>query len=83
MFIGKFEIDRIDGIILNAATMEPKRQLNKNGIELTLATNHLGPFLLTGLLLQKLLNQEHKSRIVVVNTNIVTSDRQESEDYYL
>ncbi|WKY06015.1 hypothetical protein Q1695_006314 [Nippostrongylus brasiliensis] len=44
---------------------------NGEGIERTLATNHLGSFLLTGLLLDKLLAQDHPVRIVFLNTNII------------
>ncbi|WKX89384.1 hypothetical protein Q1695_008774 [Nippostrongylus brasiliensis] len=43
----------------------------EEGIERTLATNHLGSFLLTGLLLDKLLAQDHPVRIVFLNTNII------------
>ncbi len=66
-------------MVHNAAVMEPKRALNREGVELTLATNHMGPFLLTGLLLQKLLNQGHKSRIVFVNTNIADTEKLRGE----
>lgn len=59
----------------NAAVMLPKRKLNSNGIEKTLATNHMGTFLLTGLLLDKLMKQDHPSRIVFVNTNIASNDK--------
>lgn len=72
---GKNAIDQIDGIVHNAATIEPKRMTNSNGIELSLATNHMGPFLLSALLLQKLLDQQKTSRIVFVNTNVATRDR--------
>ncbi|VDK45982.1 unnamed protein product, partial [Cylicostephanus goldi] len=68
---GKYELDRIDGVVHNAAMMDAKRKVNKDGIERTLATNHLGAFLLTGLLLDKLLAQDHRVRIVFLNTNII------------
>ncbi|KAI6237948.1 GOLD domain-containing protein [Aphelenchoides besseyi] len=68
---GKIALDRIDGLINNAATMDGKREVTKMGIENMLATNYLGTFLLTGLLLPKLLQQPHKSRIVFVNTNVI------------
>uniref|UniRef100_A0A915MA67 BTB domain-containing protein n=2 Tax=Meloidogyne TaxID=189290 RepID=A0A915MA67_MELJA len=66
--------EKIDGIILNAATKVKKYKLNKQGIETNLATNHFGNFLLVGLLLQKLLNQDTSSKIVFVNTNIAAKD---------
>ncbi|KAJ1349370.1 Riboflavin biosynthesis protein RibBA [Parelaphostrongylus tenuis] len=68
---GKFELDRIDGVVHNAAMMDSERKVNKDGIERTFATNHLGAFLLTGLLLDKLLRQDHPVRIVFLNTNII------------
>ncbi|CAL2047505.1 unnamed protein product [Caenorhabditis brenneri] len=68
---GKFELDRIDGIVHNAAMMQSERKVNKDGIEKTIATNHLGSFLLTGLLLDKLLAQKNPVRIVFLNTNII------------
>lgn len=69
---GKFELDRIDGILHNAATMEPERKVNKDGVELTLATNYLGSFLLTALLLDKLLAQQNPVRVVFVNSNVIS-----------
>ncbi|GMR57192.1 hypothetical protein PMAYCL1PPCAC_27387, partial [Pristionchus mayeri] len=68
---GKFELDRIDGVVHNAAVMDSERKVNKDGIESTLATNHLGPFLLTELLLEKLKAQSDPVRLVFVNTNII------------
>lgn len=68
---GKFELDRIDGVVHNAAVMEGERSVNKEGIETTLATNHLGAFLMTGLLLEKLTAQPHPVRLVFVNTNLI------------
>ncbi|GMR59795.1 hypothetical protein PMAYCL1PPCAC_29990, partial [Pristionchus mayeri] len=72
LYKGKFELDRIDGVVHNAAVMEPWRKLNKDGIESTLATNYLGAFLMTGLLLDKLKAQPHPVRLVFLNTNIIT-----------
>lgn len=47
---------RIDVLINNAGINVHRRQLSPDGIELTFATNHLGPFLLTQLLLPLLLD---------------------------
>ncbi|CAD6198363.1 unnamed protein product [Caenorhabditis auriculariae] len=68
---GKFELDRIDGVVHNAATMSGERQVNKEGIEKTLAVNHLGSFLLTGLIMEKLLAQTNPVRIVFLNSNVI------------
>ena len=45
---------RLDMLINNAGAMYGTRQLSADGIELTWAVNHLGPFLLTMLLLDRL-----------------------------
>jgi NAD(P)-dependent dehydrogenase (short-subunit alcohol dehydrogenase family) len=62
------ECPRLDLLINNAAVMAvPARQLSADGIELTLAVNHLGPFALTGLVLDRLL-ETPGSRIVTVSS---------------
>lgn len=71
---GKYDFKRIDGVILNAATKSKKYDTNPDGMELSLATNHIGHFLLVALLLPKLLGQEGESRIVFVGTDIATKD---------
>ena len=45
---------RIDILVNNAGAMYATRQLSPDGIELTWAVNHLAPFLLTNLLLDRL-----------------------------
>jgi NAD(P)-dependent dehydrogenase (short-subunit alcohol dehydrogenase family) len=45
---------RIDALVNNAGTMNFRRRLTGDGIELTWAVNHLAPFLLTTLLLERL-----------------------------
>lgn len=44
---------RIDVLIHNAATAEKTVQRTEDGIELTMATNYFGPYLLTHLLIGK------------------------------
>jgi NAD(P)-dependent dehydrogenase (short-subunit alcohol dehydrogenase family) len=46
--------DALHLLINNAGMMSPKPRLSADGIELTFATNHLGPFLLSELLLDRL-----------------------------
>jgi NAD(P)-dependent dehydrogenase (short-subunit alcohol dehydrogenase family) len=45
---------RLDVLVNNAGAMYGTRQLSQDGIELTWAVNHLAPFLLTSLLLDRL-----------------------------
>jgi NAD(P)-dependent dehydrogenase (short-subunit alcohol dehydrogenase family) len=45
---------RIDSLINNAGAVNRERRLTEDGIELTWAVNHLAPFLLTNLLLERL-----------------------------
>ena len=45
---------RIDVLVNNAGSMYTKRTVSKDGYEMTLAVNHLAPFLLTHLLLDRL-----------------------------
>ena len=52
-FIARYP--RLDVLVNNAGLiLGPERQLSPQGYELGLATNHLGPFLLTSLLFEKL-----------------------------
>ncbi len=46
--------DRLDLLVNNAGLFSPKFQLSADGYELTFAVNHLAPFLLTNLLLERL-----------------------------
>jgi len=45
----------IDVLVNNAGVMGTSRQVTADGLDLQLATNHFGPFLLTGLLLPQLI----------------------------
>lgn len=58
---------RLDLLINNAGVMAVPHQRTEDGFELTLATNHLGHFALTGLLLERLLPTPG-SRIVTVSS---------------
>jgi retinol dehydrogenase-14 len=57
--------DRLDVLINNAGVVQSKRTETPDGIETTLAVNHLAPFLLTNLLLD-LLKNSAPSRIITV-----------------
>ncbi|KAA0108217.1 SDR family NAD(P)-dependent oxidoreductase [Mycolicibacterium sp. P1-5] len=56
---------RIDLLINNAAVAFPPRTMTPEGFELQFATNHLGHFALTGLLLENMLDVDG-ARVVVV-----------------
>ncbi len=45
---------RIDILVNNAGALFQTRQITEDGLEMTWAVNHLGPFLLTDLLLERL-----------------------------
>ena len=47
-------LDRLDVLINNAGLVLARRQVSADGFEYTFALNHLAPFLLTGLLREKL-----------------------------
>ncbi|XP_035517862.1 retinol dehydrogenase 11 [Morone saxatilis] len=54
-------------LVNNAAVSGLPRQITKDGLEVSFATNHLGPFLLTNLLLD-LMKRSTPSRIVTVSS---------------
>jgi NAD(P)-dependent dehydrogenase (short-subunit alcohol dehydrogenase family) len=58
-------LPRLDVLVNNAGMMSPTRALSAEGYDLTFAVNHLAPFLLTNLLLPKLLTAA-PARVVVV-----------------
>src|ERR1700756_913085 len=57
--------DRLDLLVNNAGLMSPKYRFSFDGFELTFAVNHLAPFLLTNLLLDRL-KASPPARIVTV-----------------
>ena len=59
----------IDVLVNNAGVMGTSRQATTDGLDLQLATNHFGPFLLTGLLLPQLLASADAT-VVTVSSNM-------------
>jgi NAD(P)-dependent dehydrogenase (short-subunit alcohol dehydrogenase family) len=57
--------ERLDVLVNNAGLIRSERAETPDGIELTLAVNHLAPFLLTSLLLD-LLEESAPSRVITV-----------------
>jgi NAD(P)-dependent dehydrogenase (short-subunit alcohol dehydrogenase family) len=60
--------DRLHVLVNNAGVFMSKRELTIDGIECTFAVNHLAPFLLTGLLLDRLKAGTPSSRIVTTSS---------------
>ncbi|VDN17755.1 unnamed protein product [Gongylonema pulchrum] len=77
---GKGDIAQIDGIVYSAATVESERHTNEQHIERTIATNHLGPFLLTSLLYDRLRKQSRPVRLVFLNTSDFKMEKINFED---
>jgi NAD(P)-dependent dehydrogenase (short-subunit alcohol dehydrogenase family) len=70
----------IDVLINNAGFMGfPERRLTKEGIEATVATNHLGPFLLTRLLQENIAPSDH-ARVVFVSSVVHSMGKLDFED---
>lgn len=60
---------RLDILINNAGALFESRQMTVDGIEMTWAVNHLAPFLLTTLLLDRLKESEQARIITTVSDN--------------
>ncbi len=80
-FVAEFKarFQQLDVLINNAGIWETSRKLSADGIELNFATNHLGPFLLTNLMLD-LLRRSAPARIINVASGAHKSARIFFED---
>jgi dehydrogenase/reductase SDR family member 12 len=80
-FVDRFaaEHDELHVLVNNAGAMPPRRIWTEEGIEVTFATNVLGPFLLTNLLLETL-RRGAPSRIVNVSSGGMYTQRLHAED---
>ena len=59
--------ERIDVLVSNAGTYQRRRELTQDGHERTFAVNHLAPFLLTSLLLDRL-RASAPARVVITSS---------------
>ena len=64
----------LHALVHNAGAMPPERTLTDEGFELTFATNVLGPFLLTGLLLP-VLKRGAPTRVISVSSGGMYTER--------
>jgi len=65
----KLKYDCLHVLINNAAILDFKRRVSKDGVENMFATNYLGPFLMTNLLLN-VLKKSNPSRIINVTSGL-------------
>jgi len=70
---------RLDVLVNNAGVLTGERSLSPDGIELTFATNVLGPFLLTNTL-SELLERSAPSRVINVSSGGMYTQRLHVED---
>jgi dehydrogenase/reductase SDR family member 12 len=70
---------RLDVLVNNAGVLTSERALSADGIEMTLATNVLGPFLLTKMLMG-LLQRSAPSRVINVSSGGMYTQRLHVED---
>lgn len=79
--------DRIDGLLHNAGALSDERQENSRGIEATIASQVVGPFLLTSLLLETL-RAAAPGRVITMSSGgmytaaLTVEDLQMSEENY-
>lgn len=78
--------DRLHVLINNAGVILLQRQVTEDGLEMTLAVNHLAPFLLTSLLLD-LLKKSAPARILTMSSTVhydarIDLDKLQSERGY-
>jgi retinol dehydrogenase-14 len=72
-------LPRIDVLINNAGSYFNTRHVTADGLERTFALNHLAPFLLTRLLLERL-KQSTPARVVTVSSNMQAFGRIDFDD---
>ncbi len=80
-FAGRFrdQASRLDALVNNAGVMTEAREVSADGIELTFATNVVGPFLLTNLLIP-LLQETAPARIINVSSGGMYTQKLRADD---
>jgi NAD(P)-dependent dehydrogenase (short-subunit alcohol dehydrogenase family) len=79
-FADDFPGGRVDVLVHCAGVLPDRRQETPDGIELTLATNVVGPFLLTELLLPRL-RAAGEARVVLISSGGMYTQRLSVEDW--
>ncbi len=70
--------DRLDALVNNAGAFVPRRTTTEDGLELTFALNHMGPFALTKALLPQL--RAAAGRVVTVSSNAAIGAKLQLDD---
>ena len=65
----KSKYKKIDVLVNNAGMMSPKHALSEQGVELTMAVNHLAPVYLTSLLMDLLVDGDRQTRVINVSSD--------------
>jgi NAD(P)-dependent dehydrogenase (short-subunit alcohol dehydrogenase family) len=71
--------ERLDVLVNNAGALLDRRERSRDGVEMTFATNVLGPFLLTALLLPAL-RAAAPSRVITVSSGGMYTARLDADD---
>jgi NAD(P)-dependent dehydrogenase (short-subunit alcohol dehydrogenase family) len=72
--------DRIDVLANNAGTVQTRRRISADGHEMTFQVNHLAPFLLTDLLLDRLAAAPHGARVINTASTLYRKARLDLDD---
>ena len=75
------DVPVLDILINNAGVMQNRYELNEDGIEAHFATNHIGHFLFTNLIMQKILKAGNGARIVNLSSGGYRNSEVRFDDY--
>ena len=78
-FAARFDADQVDVLVHNAGVLPDARELTGDGLERAFATNVVGPFLLTALLLPKL-RAAPRARVITVSSGGMYPQRLDLDD---